>query len=98
MHTASRVCAVANIRAVTADGLYAPHAVESDATMMVDVVLVSSYSSAVHPRLDHVMLAPLRYLFDSVVDATKVRFVTYRVLREGADRMAALLPSGAGRH
>lgn len=52
---------VIRVEYVTLRGLYAPTSLHGD--MVVDGVLVSSYTSVIHPRLAHFMLHPLRLLY-----------------------------------
>lgn len=56
----SRVLRVSEVPHVR--GLYSPHTLHGD--MLVDGLLVSSYTTAVHPRLAHTLLAPLRVLYN----------------------------------
>lgn len=51
---------VRSVRAVSARGLFAPATLHGD--LVVDGVLVSSYTDALHPRLAHWLLHPLRLL------------------------------------
>lgn len=54
--------AVVRVRRVLRQGKFAPHTLHGD--IVVDGVLVSTYTTAVHPRLAHsVLLAPLRWLY-----------------------------------
>lgn len=50
---------VARIGNVVDEGLYAPHTAHGD--IVVGGVRVSTYTRAVHPRLAHVLLAPVRW-------------------------------------
>lgn len=69
---------VTHVSQVKRAGKYAPHTLHGD--IVVDGVLVSTYTTAVHPTIAHyVLLAPLRLLyrlglsraFDGVLDAGK---------------------------
>lgn len=55
---------------------------------MVNGVRASTYTMAVEPSVASTLLAPLRALF-------RVAGLTTTALDGGADRLAALLPSGA---
>lgn len=56
----------ANVKQVDsswANGLYAPHTLNGD--IVVDGVLVSTYTDAVHPQLAHALLSPLRTMYSA---------------------------------
>eukprot|EP00168_Porphyra_purpurea_P003564 TRINITY_DN1416_c0_g1_i3.p2 TRINITY_DN1416_c0_g1~~TRINITY_DN1416_c0_g1_i3.p2 ORF type:complete len:176 (-),score=81.08 TRINITY_DN1416_c0_g1_i3:183-671(-) len=67
-------------------GLYNPQTLHGD--IVVNGLRASTYTTAVEPGVASALLAPLRALF-------RVAGVTTTALDGGADRLAALLPSGA---
>eukprot|EP00177_Eucheuma_denticulatum_P008134 GFKZ01014816.1.p1 GENE.GFKZ01014816.1~~GFKZ01014816.1.p1 ORF type:complete len:1116 (+),score=156.73 GFKZ01014816.1:281-3628(+) len=73
-------------------GLYAPHTIHGD--LMVDGVRVSGYSKALHPRLAHALLAPIRLL----VSFTHLKEPLGGLFYNGAENIARVLPSGSDRH
>lgn len=81
----SRVKRVSRVRAA---GLYAPHSMHGD--LVVDGVLVSTYSTALHPRWAHALLAPVRLVaqMGGVVEPLG------GLLYNGADHLVGLLPVG----
>lgn len=80
--------AVVSVGSVRARGLFAPHSLHGD--LIVDGVRVSSYTTALHPRLAHRMLAPLRWLHRAGVPTTTV-------LERTAPSLARFVPSGPSR-
>lgn len=72
-------------------GLYAPHTLHGD--LVVDGVVVSGYSRAVVPWLAHALLAPVR-----MAAKLGVTEPLGRMLYDGADGMAAMMPSGHERY
>lgn len=91
LETDSGFCQVVKMSKVVGRGLFAPHTMHGD--LVVDGVKVSSYSTAVEPRLAHWSLALVRVL---------VRFGVAEPLQgwfdEGAPRLAAVLPGGYQRY
>ncbi len=81
----SRVTA---IREVVAEGLVAPHTLHGD--LLVDGIVASSYTRAVHPRLAQILLAPIR----AVVRLGLAREPLGALLYSGADRLAPYVLSG----
>ena len=61
---------VLSVGRVKKDGLYNPHTLQGD--IVVDGVLTSTYTSAFSPTLAHVVLAPLRGLYQMGVDIFKL--------------------------
>jgi len=61
--TASTVAAVSS---VWSEGIYNPHTLHGD--IVVDGVLTSTYTTAVHPTVAHAVLAPLRMLYQAGVN------------------------------
>ncbi|CDF39748.1 unnamed protein product [Chondrus crispus] len=68
-------------------GMFAPHTMTGD--VVVDGVLVSTYTTAVHPLLAHVLLAPVRGLYR----IGKVQWVD-GVLDRGGGWVRSVLPRG----
>lgn len=91
LETVDGNCKVARVSKVVAQGLFAPHTMHGD--LLVDGVRVSSYSTAVEPRLAHSALGFVRGL---------VRMGLKEPLNGwfdgGAPRLAAWLPSGYRRY
>lgn len=77
---------------VVQDGLYAPHSMHGD--LVVGGVVVSSYSKAVHPRVAHALLAPVRWMVRSAGVVEPLGSMFYN----GADWALRMLPSGGDRH
>jgi hypothetical protein len=67
-------------------GLYNPHTLQGD--LVVNGILVSSYTSAVAPTLAHSMLWPVRMLYSLGYD------IFQGIFDEGSSLMTALLPAG----
>jgi hypothetical protein len=61
---------VLSVGRVKKDGIYNPHTLQGD--IVVDGVLTSTYTSAFSPTLAHVVLAPLRGLYQMGVDIFKL--------------------------
>ena len=61
---------VLSVGRVQKDGIYNPHTLQGD--IVVDGVLTSTYTSAFSPTLAHVVLAPLRGLYQMGVDIFKL--------------------------
>lgn len=65
---------VTDVRREAGRGVYAPTTLHGD--LIVDGVVASSYTSAVHPKVAHKLLAPLRFLyqtgFSSIVSRVSV--------------------------
>lgn len=83
---------VVRVRIVEKVGLFAPHTVHGD--LIVNGVYASGYSDAVHPRLAHALLAPIRML---------VRYGGFveplgRLFYDGADQVVRFVPGGSARY
>lgn len=63
---------VTSVRRVVARGKFAPTTLHGN--IMVDGIVVSSYTDAIHPRVAHTMLAPLRSLYVSRFSFLTSRF------------------------
>lgn len=99
VNTVSGVCAVKDVQAVRDDGLFAPHATHGDADLVVNGIVVSSYSKAVHPKVAHALLAPIRFVARRVEVSKLHNTVVDRLFRDGADWWAAhVMPHGQDRH
>ena len=61
---------VLSVGRVQKDGIFNPHTLQGD--IVVDGVLTSTYTSAFSPTLAHVVLAPLRGLYQMGVDIFKL--------------------------
>ena len=61
---------ILSVGRVKKDGIYNPHTLQGD--IVVDGVLTSTYTSAFSPTLAHVVLAPLRGLYQMGVDIFKL--------------------------
>lgn len=99
VNTVSGICAIKDVQGVRADGLFAPHATHGDADLVVDGIVVSSYSKAVHPKVAHALLAPVRFMARRVELSKLHNSPVDRVFRDGADWWAAhVMPHGQDRH
>lgn len=76
---------ISRVDEVLLKGLYNPQTVHGD--IIVNGVRASTYTTAVHPKLSHALLAPLRVLY------ARLGFTT-AVLDKGSDRLANCMPSG----
>lgn len=83
---------VAAVDIVRERGLVAPHTMHGD--IVVDGIVASSYTTAVHPRLAQMMLAPVR----AVVRLGLATEPLGTVLYNGADHVARFLPRGPERY
>lgn len=79
---------VIGLSVVRERGLVAPHTLHGD--IVVDGVVASSYTTAVHPRLAQIMLAPVR----AVVRLGLATEPLGAALYGGADGVARFLPAG----
>jgi uncharacterized surface protein with fasciclin (FAS1) repeats len=79
---------VRRVGTVMERGLVAPHTLHGD--IVVNGVRASSYTRSVHPRVAHVLLAPVR----AVVRAGLATEPLGGLFYDGADRLAALMPKG----
>jgi uncharacterized surface protein with fasciclin (FAS1) repeats len=79
---------VRRVGTVMERGLVAPHTLHGD--IVVNGVRASSYTRSVHPRVAHVLLAPVR----AVVRAGLATEPLGGLLYDGADRLARYAPSG----
>ena len=61
---------VLSVGRVKKDGIFNPHTLQGD--IVVDGVLTSTYTSAFSPTLAHVVLAPLRALYQMGADIFKL--------------------------
>lgn len=66
---------VKEVRVEKHRGLYAPTSIHGD--LVVDGVTVSSYTSAVHPRVSHTLLYPLRTLYRNGLHSIVERFSVF---------------------
>ncbi len=89
LRTLSGNSPVTVVRLVRDIGLFAPHAIHSG-DIVVNGVLASSYTTAVHPRVAQLLLAPIR----AVARMGLAKEPLGSTLYNGADRIANLLPSG----
>lgn len=92
LETTDGESAVVRTEMVRLRGLYAPHTIHGD--IVVDGVRVSGYSRALHPRLAHALLAPVRLL----VSLTSLKEPLGGLFYEGAENIARILPSGGDRY
>lgn len=92
LQTAAGQSRVVRVRVVMGTGLFAPHTLHGD--IEVDGVVVSGYSRAVHPKVAHALLAPIRALcrYGGFVEPLGGMFY------EGADSVASYMPKGASRY
>lgn len=84
---------VSAIEDVSADGLYNPQTI--DGNVVVDGIVSSAYTTAVHPRVAHgALLAPLRFLYkQSRVSVAVLDAIAGFISNETA-RLAHVVPSG----
>ena len=61
---------IVSVGRVTKDGIFNPHTLQGD--IVVDGVLTSTYTAAFSPTLAHIVLAPLRGLYQMGVDIFKL--------------------------
>lgn len=81
---------VVSIRHVFMEGKYAPHTLHGD--IVVNGVLVSTYTTAVHPRVaHHVLLTPLRWLYRIGMGR-----MLEGLLDSGAESFQRFIPMGRG--
>lgn len=86
--------AVQNIEMASLEGLYNPQTASGKLAVYWnggDAVLASSYTTAIHPILAHMLLSPLRWL-ESILGMT-VPFLSHN-LANGSELWAAVLPGG----
>lgn len=88
LRTVSGTSRVVEINDVVEHGVIAPHTVHGD--ILVDGIVASSYTQAVHPRIAQIILAPIR----AVVRLGLSREPLGRLLYDGADSIARYIPSG----
>lgn len=83
---------VVAVRRVAGEGLFAPHTVHGD--LVVDGIVTSGYSTALHPKMAHALLAPVRMLakYAGVVEPLGGLFY------DGADALVSYLPKGSKRY
>lgn len=86
LQTVDGSCKVESIEKVTGMGLYAPHSLHGD--LIMDGVVVSSYSKAVHPALSHALLTPLGW----VSKWLKVDEPMGKTFYNGADGLLRFIP------
>lgn len=79
---------VEDVRQVWKSGRFAPHSMHGD--LIVNGVLVSAYTTEVHPSLAHVLLAPVR-LFSYV---TGVQEPLGSIFYRGAGKLSPWIPNG----
>lgn len=92
LETDSGMSVVRKVEKVEMEGLFAPHTMHGD--MFVNGIRVSGYSTAVHPKLAHALLAPIRMF----VKMTGVREPLGRLFYQGAPRLARFIPGGRNIH
>lgn len=88
VRTISGKSAVTAVSKVLATGLYAPHSMNGD--LIVDGIVVSCYTRAIHPRVAHALLMPVRWF----VKITGVKEPLGRLLYHGGRGVERLLPQG----
>lgn len=89
MSASGEILVVQNVRRVWKTGRYAPHSMHGD--LIVNGVVVSSYTTAVHPWIAHALLAPVRL----VAWVTGIKEPLGSTFYRGADnRLMAWVPSG----
>jgi Hint module len=76
---------VVNVKTVSGTGLYNPQTLQGD--IVVDGVVASTYTTAVEPRLAHVILSPFRAMSD-------VLGVNFAFLESGGGVLADVPPRG----
>jgi Hint module len=76
---------------VSDTGLYNPQTL--DGSIVVDGVVASAYTTAVHPSFAHSALAPVRWLYEALPFAAP-RWYIGSMFANGSPTAAALLPSG----
>jgi uncharacterized surface protein with fasciclin (FAS1) repeats len=84
LRTLDGASTVAAVHAVRELGLFAPHTLHGD--LVVNRVVVSSYTRTVHPRLAHALLAPVRAVVRLGLSAEPLG----RMMYEGGGRLADL--------
>jgi len=80
---------VKGVENVRGEGLYNPHTMHGD--IVVDGIITSCYTTAIHPTLAHAALWPVRALFAAGVDIINHAF------DEGSDFISSILPNGPAR-
>lgn len=93
VHTIRGDSKVAKIERIVSRGMYAPHAV-GGGDLVVDGVLVSGYSTALHPTVAHAVLSPVRWL----VRSTGVVEPFGSLFYSGAKMLQGVLPAGGNVH
>ncbi|CAN8066607.1 unnamed protein product [Agarophyton chilense] len=88
LRTKAGESAVTSVHRVKETGLYAPHSMHGD--LVVDGIVVSSYSRTVEPRLAHALLMPLRWL----ARATGSNEVLPGMFYEGGRGLERFVPEG----
>lgn len=89
LRTVAGPSAVTDVTTTRTTGLYAPHTVHGD--LVVDGIVASGYSSALHPTLAHALLAPVRAFVKATATVEPLGSVFYN----GADTIVRFLPKGA---
>jgi Hint module/Fasciclin domain len=84
LHTLDGPSTVSSITTVRERGLYAPHTLHGD--IVVNRVVVSSYTRAMHPTIAHALLAPVRSIVHLGLSDEPVGEMMY----EGAGRFLAV--------
>lgn len=83
--------AVLKSEVVRREGLYNPQTI--DGNIVVNNIVASTYTTAIHPRLAHVaLLAPVRWLYKMPFSTTRVFLGS--LFENGNSIAASLLPSG----
>eukprot|EP00178_Gracilaria_changii_P011678 TRINITY_DN329_c0_g1_i1.p2 TRINITY_DN329_c0_g1~~TRINITY_DN329_c0_g1_i1.p2 ORF type:complete len:471 (+),score=77.61 TRINITY_DN329_c0_g1_i1:4521-5933(+) len=92
LRTKAGESAVTSVKRVRDTGLFAPHSMHGD--LLVDGIVVSSYSRTIEPRLAHALLMPLRWL----ARATGSKEVLAGVFYEGGRGLERFLPKGQAQY
>lgn len=78
---------------VSADGLYNPQTV--DGNIIVDGIVASTYTTAVHPCVAHAaLLAPIRFLYERSRLFVVVLDALASFISRSTDRLARVVPAG----
>lgn len=92
LRTIGGPCVVTEVSTVQEVGLFAPHTMHGD--LVVDGIVVSGYSRAIHPDVAHALLAPVRW-FSGV---SGIKEPLGGLFYKGADWALTVMPRGNDRH
>lgn len=92
LRTVSGPCAVTEVATTKEIGLFAPHTLHGD--LIVEGVVVSGYSRAVHPDVAHALLAPVRW-FSTISGVKEPLGSTFY---NGANWALKVMPRGKDRY